>query len=128
VKVSDVIKKIEGDGWVLIRTAGSHRHFKHPSKPGNKWQHIRRDAKGDPEQRAATSRFEMSGYLIVIEQDGESWGAYAPDLPGLGVAADGRAEVEQLAREAVASHLALLKELGEPIPSPTAQATYVEVA
>jgi predicted RNA binding protein YcfA (HicA-like mRNA interferase family) len=25
---------IEEDGWYLIRTRGSHRHFKHPQKPG----------------------------------------------------------------------------------------------
>jgi predicted RNase H-like HicB family nuclease len=27
----------------------------------------------------------MSEYLVVIEHDGESWGAYCPDLPGVGV-------------------------------------------
>jgi predicted RNA binding protein YcfA (HicA-like mRNA interferase family) len=25
---------IEKDGWVLVRTRGSHRHFHHPAKPG----------------------------------------------------------------------------------------------
>lgn len=25
---------IESDGWVHVRTRGSHRQFKHPSKPG----------------------------------------------------------------------------------------------
>lgn len=34
VKVSEVIKKVEADGWVLIRASGSHRHFKHPTKRG----------------------------------------------------------------------------------------------
>jgi predicted RNA binding protein YcfA (HicA-like mRNA interferase family) len=33
VKVRDVIKKLEGDGWILVRTKGSHRQFKHPTKP-----------------------------------------------------------------------------------------------
>jgi predicted RNA binding protein YcfA (HicA-like mRNA interferase family) len=27
-------KLIEKDGWVLVRTRGSHRHFHHPVKPG----------------------------------------------------------------------------------------------
>ncbi|HEX9286288.1 MAG TPA: type II toxin-antitoxin system HicA family toxin [Thermoanaerobaculia bacterium] len=34
MKVQDVIRLIEEDGWQLIRTAGSHRQFKHPSKKG----------------------------------------------------------------------------------------------
>jgi len=34
MKVRDVIKMIEEDGWYLIRTKGSHRQFKHPSKSG----------------------------------------------------------------------------------------------
>lgn len=29
-----VIKKIESDGWYLIKTVGSHQHFKHPNKLG----------------------------------------------------------------------------------------------
>jgi predicted RNA binding protein YcfA (HicA-like mRNA interferase family) len=34
MKVKDVIKLLEGDGWYLVRTKGSHRQFKHPSKLG----------------------------------------------------------------------------------------------
>jgi len=34
MKVRDVIKMIEADGWRLARTRGSHRHFVHPVKPG----------------------------------------------------------------------------------------------
>jgi len=34
MKVRDVIKRLEGDGWYLVRTRGSHRQFKHPEKPG----------------------------------------------------------------------------------------------
>ncbi|WP_213767181.1 type II toxin-antitoxin system HicA family toxin [Caballeronia sp. dw_19] len=30
----DVIRKLEADGWSLIRTKGSHHHFKHPTKSG----------------------------------------------------------------------------------------------
>jgi predicted RNA binding protein YcfA (HicA-like mRNA interferase family) len=25
---------IEGDGWILVATRGSHRQYKHPSKAG----------------------------------------------------------------------------------------------
>jgi predicted RNA binding protein YcfA (HicA-like mRNA interferase family) len=34
MKVRDVIKLIERDGWYHVRTTGSHRHFYHPTKPG----------------------------------------------------------------------------------------------
>jgi predicted RNA binding protein YcfA (HicA-like mRNA interferase family) len=34
MKVRDVIKMLEQDGWYLDRTRGSHRQYKHPEKPG----------------------------------------------------------------------------------------------
>jgi predicted RNA binding protein YcfA (HicA-like mRNA interferase family) len=34
LKVKDVIKMIEKDGWTLARMRSSHRQFHHPSKPG----------------------------------------------------------------------------------------------
>ena len=34
VKVAELIRLLEQDGWRLVRTKGSHRQFKNPSKPG----------------------------------------------------------------------------------------------
>jgi predicted RNA binding protein YcfA (HicA-like mRNA interferase family) len=34
MKVRDAIRMIEDDGWYLVATRGSHRQFKHPTKPG----------------------------------------------------------------------------------------------
>ncbi|MGL4618431.1 MAG: type II toxin-antitoxin system HicA family toxin [Chroococcidiopsis sp.] len=34
MKVKDVIKKLEQDGWYLAKTKGSHRQYKHPIKKG----------------------------------------------------------------------------------------------
>jgi predicted RNA binding protein YcfA (HicA-like mRNA interferase family) len=35
MKVRDIIKLVEKDGWLLVpRTATSHRQYKHPVKPG----------------------------------------------------------------------------------------------
>lgn len=34
MKVREVIKVIEKDGWYLVATRGSHRQYKHASKPG----------------------------------------------------------------------------------------------
>jgi predicted RNA binding protein YcfA (HicA-like mRNA interferase family) len=34
MKVREAIRLIEDDGWSLVRTKGSHRQYKHPTKPG----------------------------------------------------------------------------------------------
>jgi predicted RNA binding protein YcfA (HicA-like mRNA interferase family) len=34
MKVRDVLKLLNNDGWYLIVTQGSHRQYKHPAKPG----------------------------------------------------------------------------------------------
>jgi predicted RNA binding protein YcfA (HicA-like mRNA interferase family) len=34
VKVREVLRLLEADGWRLVATAGSHRQYKHPTKPG----------------------------------------------------------------------------------------------
>jgi predicted RNA binding protein YcfA (HicA-like mRNA interferase family) len=33
-KVSEILKMLRDDGWVLIQQQGSHRQFKHPTKKG----------------------------------------------------------------------------------------------
>lgn len=34
MKVREIIRLIEQDGWYHFNTRGSHRQFKHPTKPG----------------------------------------------------------------------------------------------
>ena len=34
MKVREVIRRLEAEGWVLVTTKGSHRQFKHPQRPG----------------------------------------------------------------------------------------------
>ncbi|MBO1225402.1 MAG: type II toxin-antitoxin system HicA family toxin [Candidatus Scalindua sediminis] len=34
MKVRDIIKLIEEDGWYWVKTKGSHRQYKHPVKKG----------------------------------------------------------------------------------------------
>jgi predicted RNA binding protein YcfA (HicA-like mRNA interferase family) len=34
VKIRDVLKMLEEDGWSVVRQRGSHRQFKHAIKPG----------------------------------------------------------------------------------------------
>jgi len=34
MKVRDVVRMLQDDGWCLVRTRGSHHHFRHAVKPG----------------------------------------------------------------------------------------------
>lgn len=34
MKVRDIVKLIETDGWYKVDTKGSHMQYKHPTKPG----------------------------------------------------------------------------------------------
>ncbi|HXV12492.1 MAG TPA: type II toxin-antitoxin system HicA family toxin [Burkholderiales bacterium] len=34
MKVSEVLRMLQDDGWYLVTTRGSHRQFRHPAKPG----------------------------------------------------------------------------------------------
>lgn len=71
----------------------------------------------------------MTEYVVVIEQEGEAWGAYVPDLPGCVAVGESRDVVEALIAEAIPLHIASLREQGEPVPAPTAVgSTKVQVA
>ena len=35
VKVREVVRLLERDGWYLVAVRGSHRQFKRPEKPGD---------------------------------------------------------------------------------------------
>ena len=130
VKFRELIRLLEGDGWQLVAQRGSHQQYEHPSKPGKvtvagKPGARRAQEHGSeyPSAGRATEAEPMSEYLVVIEHEGESWGAYCPDLPGVGVVGDSQEDVERLIREAIAFHLDGLRQAGEPIPEPTAVGT-----
>ncbi|MGH9513514.1 MAG: type II toxin-antitoxin system HicB family antitoxin [Terriglobales bacterium] len=66
-------------------------------------------------------------YLVVYERSSTGWGAYAPDLPGLGVAGKTFEEVKNLIREAVEFHLEGIRQHGDPPPSPSAITEYKNI-
>jgi predicted RNase H-like HicB family nuclease len=66
-------------------------------------------------------------YVVVYEKSASGWGAYSPDLPGVGVAGATLDEVKQLIREAMDFHLEGMREHGDPIPEPSAVTEYVSV-
>ncbi|MGH9056182.1 MAG: type II toxin-antitoxin system HicB family antitoxin [Acidimicrobiales bacterium] len=67
----------------------------------------------------------MTGYAVVIEHEGEAWGAYVPDLPGCVATGTNREEVERRIREAIPAHVALMRESGEDVPEPAAEGVIV---
>jgi predicted RNase H-like HicB family nuclease len=66
-------------------------------------------------------------YLVVYEKSATGWGAYAPDLPGLGIAAETLEEAKELIREAIDFHLEGMREHGDQIPAPSATTEYISV-
>jgi predicted RNase H-like HicB family nuclease len=67
-------------------------------------------------------------YLVIVERAESNYGAYSPDLPGCVATGDTIEEVEQNMREAIEFHLEGMRLHGEPIPEPSTQSIYVEVA
>ena len=66
---------------------------------------------------------------LVRSADGHrSFGAYVPDLPGCVAVGGSRAEVLVRIREAIALHVAAMREDGHSPPVPTSTVAVVEVA
>jgi predicted RNase H-like HicB family nuclease len=67
-------------------------------------------------------------YAIVIEKAEGNYSAYVPDLPGCVATGVTIAEVESEIREAIAFHVEGLREDGLPVPTPSSQVEYVDIA
>ena len=61
----------------------------------------------------------MKDYLVIYEraEDG-AWGAHSPDVDGVFALGQTRQEAEARMAEALAAHLACLRESGRPVPEP----------
>jgi predicted RNase H-like HicB family nuclease len=69
----------------------------------------------------------MKGYAVVFEKTETGWSAYAPDLPGLGVAGASFEETEQLMREGIEFHIEGLRADGTPVPEPTTRVAEISI-
>jgi predicted RNA binding protein YcfA (HicA-like mRNA interferase family)/predicted RNase H-like HicB family nuclease len=133
VKVRDVVRILEREGWQLVRQKGSHRQFRHPERPGTVTVPGTPGSELKPgtlvsvwkQPGIAAAEKRVTEYLVVIEGGGNSWSAYVPDLPGCVSAGVSRVEVEQLAREAIAFHIESMREHQEPVPPPSARAAII---
>jgi predicted RNase H-like HicB family nuclease len=71
----------------------------------------------------------MTGYVVVFEGDDKvGYSAYSPDLPGVIAAGETRSETERLMVDAMAAHIAMLREAGEPVPEQSVAADVVILA
>ncbi|MDQ6698640.1 MAG: type II toxin-antitoxin system HicB family antitoxin [Acidobacteriota bacterium] len=71
----------------------------------------------------------MKQYAIVIERvPGGNYCASVLDLPGCVSTGDKLEEVKRNIKEAIEFHLEGMREDGLPIPEPTTEAAYAEVA
>jgi predicted RNase H-like HicB family nuclease len=68
-------------------------------------------------------------YAVIIESSpGSNYSAYVPDLPGCVATAGTLEEIKQLMHEGIEFHLDGMREDGIPIPEPTTQVDYADVA
>ncbi len=70
----------------------------------------------------------MHKYLIIIEKTTTGFSSYSPDLPGCVSTGETREEIERNMKEAIEFHLEGMQEEGYPIPEPSSESAYLEVA
>ena len=61
MKVREIEKLIRNDGWFLVKQVGSHRQYKHDTKPGKVTIPMHR---GDLDKRTAISILNQAGINI----------------------------------------------------------------
>ncbi len=70
----------------------------------------------------------MKRYAIILENAGENWAAYVPDLPGCVATGETVEEVGQTIRKVIAMHIQGMVEDGIPVPDATSRVDYVEIS
>lgn len=68
MKVKEVIKYIEADGWYLVKIRGSHRQFKHPTKKGKVT--VAGKLSAEVKKGTLSSIFKQAGLVKNYRQNG----------------------------------------------------------
>ncbi len=131
MKVRDLVRLPESEGRLHVRTAGSHRIFKHAVQP--KLVTVAGKLGDDVPKGTLKAILKDSGlghkmsirYSVIYEKGPSSWGASVPDLPGCIAVGANR---QELIREAIEAHLEALRECGIAVPKPLHEIGEVEVA
>jgi len=66
-------------------------------------------------------------YAVVFERSADGYGAFVPDLPGCVTVGDTLQDTERNIREAIAGHIAAMRDHGETVPKPTTLTEYIEI-
>ena len=61
-----------------------------------------------------------------MEKAAHNYAAYVPDLPGCVSTGKTIEDVERNIRQAIAGHLQVMREVGEPIPEPSTAVSYFD--
>jgi predicted RNase H-like HicB family nuclease len=69
----------------------------------------------------------MMKYTVVVEKSESGFGAFVPDIPDCIAAAETKAQVLTLIKEAIEFHIEGLIEDGETVPAPSCDFAQVEV-
>ena len=131
LKVRAIIRLLQQNGSVEMRSKGSHRHFKHPEHkfvitvPGQDGKEL---APGTLNPILKLGRAKMKRYPVVIEPTSTGFSAYSPDVPGCVAVGDTEDETRLNFRDALAEHFQAMREIGAPIPEPHTSVDYVDVA
>ncbi|MFQ5861886.1 MAG: type II toxin-antitoxin system HicB family antitoxin [Candidatus Brocadiales bacterium] len=67
-------------------------------------------------------------YSIIIEKANGNYSAYCPDLPGCVATGLTVEEARRNMKEAIKRHIEGLREDGLPVPQPSTEVVYIEVA
>jgi predicted RNA binding protein YcfA (HicA-like mRNA interferase family)/predicted RNase H-like HicB family nuclease len=123
----DIIRRLEREGWRLVRVTGSHHVFKssisgetvvipHPKKDLGKGL-VRAIYKG---QAGNLTEAAMAHYIAIIEDAGpdHAVGVWFPDLPGCTSAGDNIDDALRNAPEALELYAESFEADGKPLPLP----------
>jgi predicted RNase H-like HicB family nuclease len=89
---------------------------------GHKNEHLK--TSGPEEMRC---NLEKPKYLVIIEKEKGTYGAYVPDLPGCVAVAKNKPRVSKLITEAIDLHLEDMRSRGLRIPRPRTQFELIAV-
>lgn len=70
----------------------------------------------------------MNRYLVILEKTDTGYSAYSPDLPGCIATGATRDEAEHEMHDAIEFHIDGLRRAGLPVPPPSSEVAYCEVA
>ena len=68
----------------------------------------------------------MRRFAVVYEKAETNWAAYVPDLPGCISTGATLEDTKRNIQEAIAQHVEVMHEIGEPIPPTTTEVDFVE--